>query len=210
MERNVLKGIVFLTVLLGGFPLTAAPPISPPGNLIVNGGFDNGFSGWNGTYGLFSQSITPPPLSGNTVAILDGGEPPMTQSIPTIPGLIYEIDLGARLPDLDGNGIPIVGDSTTGPGVLSVYWNSQPVRSITTQARTWNIYTFDVTATGTSSQLAFSVPEYIFIGNSFQRSASIFLDNVSVTVAVPEPAVAGIALLGFCWCCRNKVRSVLR
>src|SRR5438270_3959793 len=94
-------------------------------NLIQNGGFDSGFSSWNGTYGLYSGTINPGPLSGNTVAILDGGQNPMFQSFPTVPGLTYEVRWGRRLPDLDGNGIPIAGESTVGPGALNVTLNGQ-------------------------------------------------------------------------------------
>jgi len=110
-----------LALLVAVSSILAAPALAQ--NLVQNGGFDNGFSGWNGTYGLFSATMNPAPLSGTTVAELDGGQNPMFQSFPTVPGITYQVNWGMRLPDLDGNGIPIVGDSTTGPGEFNVNLN---------------------------------------------------------------------------------------
>ncbi len=164
-------------------------------NLFLNPGFDLGFGGWDGTYGLYSGPMNPPALSGNTVADLDGGEPAMYQSFTTIPGVTYQVSWGRRLPDLDGNGIPIVGESTLGPGMLNVNLNGQNIQDFVQNRTTWNFYTVDFVATGTSSQLSFNVPEFILVGSSFQRSESVFLDNVSA-IAVPEPSVLGLLAIG--------------
>jgi len=156
-----------------------------------------------------SGTINPAPLSGNTVAILDGGQNPMFQSFPTVPGITYEVDWGMRLPDLGGNGVPIVGDSTTGPGELNVNLNGQFVQDLVQNRSTWNFYAMDFVATETSSQLSFSIPEYIWINNNFQRSASIFLDNVSA-IAVPEPSVCGMLLVGSVLLVRRQVSGRYR
>ena len=164
-------------------------------NLIQNGGFDNGFSGWNGTYGLLSLSINPPALSGTTVAILDGGQNPMFQSFPTVAGKTYEVEWYMRLPELDDGGIPISGESTVGPAVLNINLNGQFVHELVQNRSTWILYTMDFVATGTSSLLSYSVPQYIIVDGGFQRSESVFLENVSA-IAVPEPSVCGMLLVG--------------
>src|SRR4051812_33532440 len=81
----------------------------PPGNLLVNGNFESGFSGWFGTYGYWdttaSGPLNPPPLSGTKVGIVDASQDPMSQIIPTTPGVTYQLRFGARLVDVDANGI---------------------------------------------------------------------------------------------------------
>jgi len=198
---KIYASTVALTLLVATGSISA--PAAQPPDLIVNGGFDNGFSGWNGTYGLYNRPMTPAPLSGNTVAILDGGEPPMFQSFPTVFGITYEVDWYMRLPELDANGIPVSGESTVGPGVLSVDLNGQFVQDLVQNRNTWNFYTMDFVATGSSSLLSFSVPQYISVGGGVQRSESIFLDNVSA-FAVPEPS-AGVLLVGMVLLVRRRV-----
>jgi hypothetical protein len=180
--------------LLFGVGLLISPGAQAQ-NLIQNGGFENGFTGWNGTLGIYNAPMNPPPLTGSHVAILDGGQNPMFQSFSTVPGLTYEVKWGQRLPDLDQDGIPVVGDSTTGPGALTINLNGTFLTDSVQNRVTWGFYTVDFVATGTTSQLALSVPQYILVNNQLQRSASVFIDNVSA-VLVPEPSAAVMLLAG--------------
>jgi hypothetical protein len=164
-------------------------------NLIVNP-YINGFYGWNGTYGLYSGAVNPPPMVGNTVAWLDGGEPPMFQSFPTVPGLTYEVSWNRRLPDLGGNGVPILGESTVGPGLLNISLNGQFMQDMVVNRTTWQSDTVDFVATATATSLSFSVSQYLPGG---ARSESVFFDYVSA-VQVPEPAVSGMVLMGILVC----------
>ena len=188
-----------LILLLCGLTRFAHGQTFPPaGNLIMNGDFESGFSGWNGTYGLLTLQnypMNPAPLSGTTVGVSLAGEPVMDQTISTVIGTTYEIKIGMRLPDLGGNGIPIEGDSHGDPALISVIWEGGTAQQILVQNRnTWNIFTLDVVAQSTSSDLAFLNPQFYFDANhQLEFSASPFLDNISV-VAVPEPATT--ALLG--------------
>ncbi|MGA2684820.1 MAG: PEP-CTERM sorting domain-containing protein [Verrucomicrobiota bacterium] len=187
--------------------LVAVGSISVPSaraqNLLVNGGFDLGFDGWDGTYGLYSGPMNPPALSGNTVADLDGGEPSMFQSFTTVPGVTYQVSWGRRLPDLDGNGIPIIGESFVGPGLLNVNLNGQDIQDLVQNRTTWSFYTVNFVATGTGSLLSFNVSQSIFVGGGFQPSDSVFLDNVSA-IAVPEPSVCGLLLIGAAFLVRRQ------
>jgi hypothetical protein len=170
-------------------------PAAEGQNLIVNPYF-TGFFGWNGTYGLYSGTVNPPPMFGTTVAWLDGGEPPMFQSFPTVPGLTYEVSWNRRLPDLGGNGIPILGESTVGPGLLNISLNGQFMQDMVLNRTTWQYDTVDFVATGTSTSSSFSVQQYL---NGGARSESVFFDYVSA-VQIPEPAVWGMVLMGILAC----------
>src|ERR1700722_2884900 len=145
-----------------------------PGNLIANGDFENGFTGWVGTYGLLSLNnypINPGPLSGTTVGVVDDSEPAMRQSISTVVGTTYAISFGIRLPDLGPNGVPIEGDSDVDPALLNLMCNDQSVVQLLVLNRTiWANYTFDFTAQSTSSELEFSIPEYLSFPGQLERS----------------------------------------
>lgn len=161
-------------------------------NLIINPYFTEGFSGWDGTYGLYSGALNPSPLYGNTVGVVYGEEPAMFQSFDTEIGVTYEVTWNVRLPDLGPNGVPILGDSTVGPAGLDVDLNGQFMPEIIQNRTSWQSYTVDFTATGTSTGLSFQVPEYI----DGSPSDSVFMDYVSA-VAVPEPSNWAMLLLAF-------------
>jgi hypothetical protein len=177
-------------------------PAAQAQNLIQNGDFE-GFGGWNGTLGIYNAAMNPLPLSGSNVAILDGGQNPMVQSFATVPGLTYEVKWGRRLPDLDQDGIPVVGNSTTGPGALRINLNGTFLTDSVQNRVTWGFYTVDFVATGNTSQLALSVPQYILVNNQLQVSASVFIDNVSA-VLVPEPSAAVMLLTGLVFWVRGR------
>jgi hypothetical protein len=109
-----------------------------------------------------------------------------------------------RVPELDPYGVPVTGESTVGPGQLTVNLNGQFSQILVQNRNTWNLYTMDFVATDTSTLLSFSVPSYVSLGGWFQRSESILIDNVSA-FAVPEPAACGVFLVGAALLFRRRV-----
>jgi hypothetical protein len=165
----------------------------PPGNLIVNGSFENGFAGWAGTLGLYN---TPNPVSGATVGVIDdiwssSVNQCMSQTFATTPGLTYRIAFGIRLPELfqiaPGIWVPVLGDSSGSSTTIDLRWNNQSVRSIPVTLRDWTFYSTDVVATAPSSMITFY--------NGAGSRAWPFVDDVSVVV-VPEPATDALLLAG--------------
>lgn len=181
-----------LPSLLLALLVSELSPTASGQNLIINPYFTQGFSGWNGTYGIYTRAMNPSPLYGNTAGIVDAAEPAMYQSFDTEIGVTYEVTWNVRLPDLGPNGVPIEGQSFVGPAGLNVDLNGQ-FMSETIQNRTaWESYTVDFTATGTSTELSFQVPQYI----NGSLSEDVFMDYVSA-VAVPEPSNWAMLLLAF-------------
>jgi len=168
-------------------------------NLLVNPYFTDGFSGWNGTYGLDNGAMNPPPQYGNTVGVVDASEPAMYQSFPTVVGTTYQVIWDVRLPDLGGDGVPIVGESTVGPALLNIDLNGLFLQDLIQNRTTWQSYTVNFVATGTSSTLSFSAPEYLPSGS---RSEYVFMDYASA-VAVPEPAFWTMLVFLFAYLARR-------
>jgi hypothetical protein len=168
--------------------LAAAP------NLIVNGSFESGFSGWQGTWGYYDHS--PNPVSGSHVGVLidishSSVGQTMYQHVPTTPGLTYELTFALRLPEFSpGTTVPVVGDSRGGSTTISLRIDDVSIASIPVVNRnTWSFYDYDFTATQSSTRINFFNPSSL---------AWPFIDAVSMTV-VPEPQSAVLISLGW-WC----------
>ncbi|MDB6019152.1 MAG: hypothetical protein JWR19_3641 [Pedosphaera sp.] len=194
LRQNLFwKCALLLAIYLGPYTCRAQT------NLILNGGFESGFAGWVGTYGILkpqNYAINPGPLDGVTVGVVDASQQPMRQTIATIVGLTYEINFGMRLPDLDSSGVPIAGDSIVGPALLTLAINNQPLSQTLVQNRTgWLNYSFDFTANSASSELEFSIPQYLLLNGQLQRSESAFIDSVTVIEVVPEPTAMMLVLV---------------
>ena len=180
----------FCLFIVGLSTATAGP------NLIINGSFELGFSGWQGTWGYYDQS--PNPVSGTRVGVLvdishSSVGQTMYQQIPTTPGLTYEINFALRLPDLmevsPGIFIPVVGDSNGGSTTISLRIDESPIASIPVTSRAaWNFYTYNFTATQSSTKVNFFNPSSL---------AWPFIDDVTVTVvSEPQPAALfGLAIV---------------
>jgi hypothetical protein len=192
--RRLLRWVNPVFLLLSFLPCAQAVwPV--PGNLIINGSFENGYLGWDGTLGLYN---TPNPLSGTTVGVntdiwSSSVGRCMYQTLATTPGMTYRIGFGLRLPELfeiaPGIWVPVAGDSSGASTVINLLWNSSDLRDIpVTDHNHWTLYTLDVVADTTSSTLTFY--------NGPGSRAWPFVDNVSV-VAVPEPNAAALGALGF-------------
>jgi hypothetical protein len=183
-----------VTLLIGLAPLLEVQAqLFVPGNLVVNPGFESGFSGWTGTYGL----VNPPGGSyeGLTAGVIIQAQGTqnlqvLQQAIPTVVGDMYEIQFSL----LAGNGL--VGDPSPGHATINVFWGGLLGLSIgqfsnpsTTQ---WETFDAVVTATSTSTTLEFFDPADQHLQ---------LVDAVSVA-EVPEPRLGllipiGLGLLAF-------------
>ncbi len=186
--KNLYRTVILLSSLLTlmrVWPVYAAGP-----NLLLNGGFENGFTGWYATYGISSR--TPNTIDGTHVGVLiDIGHSSvgqtLSQALTTTPGLTYDIQFWLRLPELDANGHPIVGNSVPGTTTIDVFWNIQPLLSTpVTDRSNWSYYEVQAVATQSSTVLNFYNPS---------DAAWPLIDGVSVTL-VPEPVSLGLLALG--------------
>lgn len=171
-----------------------------PGNLVQNPGFESGFSGWNGTYGI----LTPPPgvaLEGVNVGVIDTLQSSSThealqQAIPTVAGDQYEIQFSL----LSGYGL--VGEyPDQGNALINVLWGGASLGQVTNPSTTsWDTFDFFTTASSSSTTLEFLDPadEHLQL-----------IDAVSVS-QVPEPQtsllfVGGLALF-YIRCLTRRIR----
>ena len=146
-------------------------------NLVTNGGFETGtFSGWTVTpaaTGSWIVIFTNPGVghTGNSFAqflAFGGLDDRISQNLSTAPGATYTVDFWLR--SFQDN--------------FHVAWNGTTIMDIAAanEPTTWTEFTQTVTASGSTSTIAFS------------GQGSFFLDDVSV---VPAPATAAIfAALG--------------
>ena len=153
------------------------------GNLIVNGGFESGISGWSGTYGIYERS--PNTVDGTIVGVVIDVRSSSTsqciyQTFPTTPGTTYTVAFSTRLADLGGNGVPVAGDSSGSSTTIQLQWDGKNVLGIPVFNRdTWEARSIKVVAQSTFSTITFF--------NAAGSRAWPFIDHVSVT-AVPEPS----------------------
>lgn len=167
-------------------------------NLIVNGGFESGFTGWFGTFGYYD---TPNALGGARVGTLTDithssvGQT-LYQNVATVPGWTYEIKFALRLPEfMPGTTIPVLGDSRGGSTTISLRVNEISIASIPVVNRTsWNLYDYDFVATQSSTKINFFNPSSL---------AWPYIDEISLTV-IPEPHTAALLGLASIWFWRGR------
>jgi hypothetical protein len=179
---------LLLRLALAGFALTARAQ-----NLVVNGGFEDGFTGWRGTFGYYNSPNT---VDGSSVGILtdvthSSVGMTLTQILPTEPGIAYDISFAVRLPELyqaaPGIWQPVVGDVRGGTAGIRLRWDDRTLLTVRPTSRDdWRYYTVRAIANDDSTTLNFfnSSPE-----------AWPFIDGISVT-RVPEPSGVFLAVLG--------------
>ncbi len=178
--------------------------VLPPGNIVVNGGFESGFGGWNGTYGWMDMPGAA--LEGNRAGVvIDVGSSsvnqPMWQTLSTIPGAQYHLSFSL----LSGYGR--VGEQSQGNlgSPVNVWWGGSLLGGdgqylgvfSNTSTTTWQTWDFNLTASSSSTLLQFI--------DYFDKRWQI-IDAVSV-VPVPEPAALWLAFLGLSLLGLRRLRS---
>jgi Protein of unknown function (DUF642)/PEP-CTERM motif len=160
-------------------------------NLVINGGFESGFTGWNvqGSYLLVADAgkagSTPlggyGPHSGTFFAAMGSGQVgSLSQVIPTTAGQGYSLSFF------------LASDGST-PNSFGVTWGGQSILAQSVIAKqNYTLYTYQLAATSAATTLSFQemdVPSYLS------------LDDVSVTAipstsSAPEPASLTLLAIG--------------
>ncbi len=158
-------------------------------NLVVNGGFEMGFTGWttssnSGYYPSFSNLLTYPSHSGFEAARIGifHSSNGISHAIATVPSVSYALDFWLYL-SRNGGTLATFSASWDGVTIFSVsgmYPDGFP-------SYMHEIFT-NLTASTTSTPLSFS-------GQGGFGDQAFVLDDVSV-VATPEPGTIGLVLGG--------------
>jgi len=201
--------------------LTFATPALAASNIVENGSFENGFTGWSVTTagggtapvvisynsatgyptGAFGEAIltnlvasASPDAVGTRTAYFssDTASPhSLTQTVNLVAGTIYNIGFDYYAPQ---NGINNPNDATLQFSLGSLLIGTPLTAGgvIGTPAQTWLNFATSFTATTTGAQqLSFN-----FLGNGV-TAADFAVDRVYVTAAVPEPGTWALMLFGF-------------
>jgi len=177
-------------VLAGAMMMTAQTLLAqgglytlPPGNLVQNGGFEQGLTVWGWTYNFAVVLGVPNAAEGSNYGQVYGT---IYQTLATVPGQEYQLTF-ATSGNLNISSVQVDNALWGNSQVASASWNPAG-HSVNDLGWVWT--TVDVTASSSSTLLTFSNP---YVGDGSQRIPSI--DAVSV-VAVPEPSSALLLGLG--------------
>ena len=189
MKFNRLRCLVLVSTI--AFGLNALPQ-NAKAELIVNGGFETGdFTGWTPGPDGFPQYIVTNPVHGGTNAAQIAGfsfnPDTLTQNIATTAGTAYSLSFWRYQDPMN----PTADNFPDGKTFLTVTWNGVNIfdESYTGvyAGDPYHKFTFTVVGTGAD------VLQFI----SAQDPAFTYLDDVSLTAAVPEPSTWAMMILGF-------------
>jgi hypothetical protein len=180
-------------------------PATPTGGFVVfNGGQDAG--GWTvlgptrgGAVQLLSDTYAEPNIAFDAesgTASMDlsgpgnvGGTAGVAQTVDTVAGQVYRLDFWVGNADGSHNAnyaLPSTVDLQIGDGPAQAFTNAA-----TTFERTdWRHFETSFVGTGAPTEIA-------FFNGTAHADAETGLDNVSLTLAVPEPATWWLMILGF-------------
>ncbi|CAH0208791.1 hypothetical protein SRABI118_01929 [Massilia sp. Bi118] len=164
--RNIAAGLAMATAMA-----------SAHANLIVNGGFEQGLSGWTCSDADYCATESSGKPGKALVGFDNTGYTSLSQDVATVAGGIYELRFDSKANFLRGNEI-----GYSFKGFSDVTW--VPITLDYTQS------SGSFTATGKLTRVAF------FLATDL-NSGTFFIDNVSLErtgTAVPEPGA--LALLG--------------
>lgn len=186
------------TASVSGGLVTVTPTVSFPGapaptggNLVLNGGFEDApgaapntrtllstLPGWTrsgGSGARFEVVNGSAPEGGNAAEVDTTANITMSQSVPTRPGTRYRLTFRYS-PD---------SRVTQASNRLRVGWGATTVADLSHDATGlgtwWRLYTYDVTASATSTSLSFT-------GSGTSDGIGVTLDDVQVYELTPEPA----------------------
>ncbi|HTS21065.1 MAG TPA: carbohydrate binding domain-containing protein [Casimicrobiaceae bacterium] len=151
-----------------------------PNSIVVNGDFETGdFTGWTISIDPVFDGVDDAAPQAGTYAAFFGnpdGISEISQTITTVPGGEYHISFWLQV-ESDAFGNPI-------PNSFEFDWGGTPELALSNLAESPYVqYSFDLTATSTSTELAF-----------FFSDGPAFLDFDSVS-AVPEPGSLALVTL---------------
>jgi hypothetical protein len=193
-----MRSFAKLTIL--ALALGLASPALAASNIVTNGTFSSGLSGWTvapgteigaGDGNLYSGCCNTGALASqsDTFAAFGGGNVPnvstLSQALLTIPGQDYTLtfDLTALGGGTQGFSASLFDGSTLLGSLLSTASAGSP----------FSTYSFNFFATSASTNLVFNVNP---LGSGEGDGVDAILDNVSVSAA-PEPATWAMMILGF-------------
>lgn len=166
-------------IILTGLLCLLASCIKADAVTIINGSFEDGYTGWYVTYGnvdllegywIASDGTHSVDMSGNTA----GG---IAQVINTVIGQEYQVSF-----DLSGNpdGLPTTKTLTVSTGYSSQTYTYSLPQDISKNDMKWQTQFFNFTAEKDQTELSFSSLDYSCFGAA--------LDNVKITEYPPLPA----------------------
>ena len=204
---SVLAVSLFATTLANakGLPIKSIVPDPPSicdavaGNLLVDCGFEMGFTGWSLSGNTVDTSATDGPMdntvfanSGSDFAALGPADSDgfLSETLITVPGQVYHVSWFLEVGDL----------TTAAPNNFNVSWGGTQIYSATDLPGTssYTQYSFTEIATSPSTTLTFG----------FQDNPDfLFLDDTVVS-AVPEPgyfAATGFGLLALLFAHKRRL-----